>query len=159
MPSPSQDPPVELSRLLRRAARAASRLYRERLGELELTSRQANAVLALVEAPGTTLSGLADSLGADQATASALVDRLLSAGLVRRETDPDDRRKARLHPTEPALRLSEALVEARRDTEARIREGLGVRDSDDLARILQRLIDGIGHGKDAPRREGRERRV
>lgn len=134
---------VELSRLLRRAASAAARVYRARIAEHELTPRQAACVLALAEAPGTTLSGLAEALSADQATASALLDRLLAAGLARRETDPDDRRKARLYPTDRAALLARSLSEARRATEERIREALGSRDSEELARVLQHLIEAL----------------
>ena len=134
---------VELGRLLRRASRTAARLYRSRLAALDLTQRQAAAVLALVETPGATLSALAETLGADQPTASALVDRLLGAGLVRRETDAKDRRKARLHPTEEALRLADALTEARRETESCIREALGPADSAELERLLQGLVESL----------------
>ena len=147
---------VELGRLLRRASRTAARLYRWRLAALDLTQRQAATVLALVETPGATLSALAETLGADQPTASALVDRLLGAGLVRRETDAKDRRKARLYPTAEALRLAEALTEARRETESRIREALGPADSAALERLLQGLVESLSADSlDAPRGERR----
>lgn len=110
---------------------------------MELTHRQAAAILALVEKPGATLSSLAETLGADQATASALVDRLLAGGLVSRETDPADRRRAMLHPTEKALHLAEGLAGARRASEDRIRAVLGAANSDKLAGLLSRLIDGL----------------
>jgi DNA-binding MarR family transcriptional regulator len=139
----------ELGRLLRRAARATNRIYRERVAALDLTPRQAAAILALSETPGATLSGLAESLGADQATTSALVDRLLSAGLVLRETDPADRRRAMLRPTDAALSLIRGLGEARRYSEACIMEVLGAGDCDTMAAILSRLIDGLGSRESA----------
>jgi DNA-binding MarR family transcriptional regulator len=132
-----------LGRLLRRASRAATKVYRSRVKELELTPRQAAAVLAFVENPGATLSYLAETVGADQATASALVDRLLAADLVRRETDPADRRRAMLHPTDKALQLAQAIAGARRASEDRIRAVLGNTDSDRLATLLARLVDGL----------------
>jgi DNA-binding MarR family transcriptional regulator len=144
--------PAELGRLLRRASQVAMRIYRARLAELDLTHRQAAAIRALAQSPGQTLSGLAESLHADPPTASALVDRLLAADLVRRETDPADRRRAMLYPTDKALELGEALREAVRDSEASIRSVLGPEDSPELARLLNRLIEGLagaGH-LDAP---------
>jgi DNA-binding MarR family transcriptional regulator len=128
-----------LALLLRRAARAASRLYRERVADLDLTYRQAAAVHAVTEAPGMTLGALAEALGADQATASALVDRLLSAGLVRRETDPSDRRRAMLFATRRALRLARGIQQARRETEVFLEEALGPEGAAELRRLLERL--------------------
>jgi DNA-binding MarR family transcriptional regulator len=128
-----------LALLLRRAARGASRLYRERVADLDLTYRQAAAVHAVTEAPGMTLGALAEALGADQATASALVDRLLSAGLVRRETDPSDRRRAMLFPTRRALRLGRRIQQARRETEVFLEEALGPERAAELRRLLEHL--------------------
>jgi DNA-binding MarR family transcriptional regulator len=119
------------------------------VSELDLTARQAAAILALVEEPGATLSRLAEHLGADQATASALVDRLLAAELVRRETDPADRRRAMLHPTEKALKLAKAIAEARRTVEESIRDVLGAGDSAQLAGLLARLADGLERRREA----------
>ena len=137
---------AELSRLLWRASRSATRVNRSRVKELDLTPRQAAAILALVEHPGATLTSLAAALHADQATASALVDRLLAADLVRRETDPVDRRRAMLQPTEKALRLAHGLAEARSASEQRIRAVLGSAGSDRLADLLSRLIAGLDAG-------------
>lgn len=147
-PNHSQ-PDAELSRLLRRAARSAAQVYRSRVSELDLTARQAAAILALVEEPGATLSRLAETLGADQATASALVDRLLAADLVTRETDPSDRRRAMLHPTAKALSLAKAIAEARQVVEESIRNVLGAGDSAQLADLLTRLADGLERRREA----------
>jgi DNA-binding MarR family transcriptional regulator len=149
---PNSDEPVELGRLLRRAARAANRVYRSRLAELDLTHRQAAALLELVESPGMSLGSLAETLGADQPTASALVDRLLGADLVRRETDPADRRRARLQPTEAALGLAKKVASARRESEELIRRALGPEDSEEMARILTRLTDALPDGSGVPAR-------
>lgn len=136
---------VELGRLLRRAARAANQVYRRRVMELQLTPRQAAAILALVESPGLTLSALADALGADQATASGLVDRLVAAGLTQRQTDLADRRRVMLLPTEKAQQLAEGLISARHAAEDRIRAVLGPRRAAELARLLELLVEGLRH--------------
>lgn len=108
-----------------------------------LTTRQATAILALVETPGMSLSDLAETLGADQATASALVDRLFAANLVQRETDPGDRRRTSLTPTRQALELATSLAASRFASEQQIRSVLGPEDSDSLAGILSRVIEGL----------------
>jgi DNA-binding MarR family transcriptional regulator len=128
-----------LAALLWRAARASTRFYRAQLSELDLRPRQAAAILALVETPGVTLTRLSEAIHADQATASAVVDRLLVAELVKRETDPADRRRARLYPTEKALMIAERLADARHRTEQMIEEALGAADSRKLRRVLVEL--------------------
>ena len=138
---------IEFGRLLWHATRSATRVYRLRLAELELTNRQAAAILALVEAPGITLRELSETLGADRATASALIDRLLAADLVRRETNPDDRRRVMLYPTLKSLELAETLAAAGHASEERIKAVLGERDSAKLAALLDRLIDGLKQPK------------
>ena len=117
-----------LSALLWRAARASTRFYQAQLTDFDLTPRQATAILSLVETPGVTLGTLAEALRADQATASAVVDRLLAAELVKRETDPADRRRARLYATEKALMIAEQVAEARRRTDDMIEDVLGLGD-------------------------------
>jgi DNA-binding MarR family transcriptional regulator len=134
-------PPERLTSLLWRAARASTRLYQSRLGELGLTTRQAAALLSLVEKPGVALGSLADELRSDQPTASAVVDRLIAADLVRRETDPVDRRRARLYPTDKALQIAENLADARRRTEALLEDILGEANARKLARVLLRLSE------------------
>lgn len=129
--------------LLWRAARASTRFYQSRLAELDLTPRQAAAILALVDNPGVTLGALAETLRADQPTASAVVDRLLAADLVRRETDPADRRRARLYPTDRALRIAEKLESARRETELLIERALGPATARKLKKVLHALSEQL----------------
>ncbi len=134
----------DLRLLLWQAARASSRFYRDQVADLDLTPRQATAVLIVVEHPGLTLGKLADELSADQATTSAMIDRLMSAGLVRRETDPADRRRAMLYPTDRARPLAEKLQAARRQTELLLRETLGPDRTAQLRGLLGDLIERLG---------------
>src|SRR5438034_1642827 len=106
----------DLRLLLWKAGRTVSRHYRARVSQMDLTAGQATALLFLTEAPASTLGSLAQRLGTDLATTSTMVDRLMSADLVRRETDPADRRRALLYPTEKALRLTKQLERPRQET-------------------------------------------
>jgi DNA-binding MarR family transcriptional regulator len=75
----------------------------------ELTARQMAAVVALAERPGATVSELAVELDTGRAAASELVERLVQKGVVRRETDPDDRRAVRLDLSPAARGLADDL--------------------------------------------------
>jgi DNA-binding MarR family transcriptional regulator len=131
----------DLRLLLSRSSRTASRHYRAQVAQYDLSASQATALLYVNRCQGSTLRDLAGALSSDLATASALVDRLVSQGLMRRETDPDDRRRARLLLTDTAEDLVEALSEATRQTNELIVEALGQEDAAELAELLRKLID------------------
>ena len=104
----------DLRLLLSRSSRTASRHYRAQLAQYDLSASQATALLYVNRRQGSTLRDLAEALSSDLATASALVERLVSQGLLRRETDPDDRRRARLLLTDAASALVESQSQRRR---------------------------------------------
>ncbi|MEV5988897.1 MarR family winged helix-turn-helix transcriptional regulator [Streptomyces sp. NPDC052051] len=56
----------------------------------------------VLESPGTGTSALARELGLHGSNASTTVRGLVAQGLIRRETDPQDRRAVRLYPTPDA---------------------------------------------------------
>jgi DNA-binding MarR family transcriptional regulator len=142
MPRP-EDPAPDLRLLLWKAGRAVSRNYRARVAEMDLTAGQAASLLFLAESPGSTLGHLAQGIAADLATTSAMIDRLMTMNLVRRETDRLDRRRASLYPTEPALILIDRLAQTRKETAVYLEGILGPEKSERLADLLKLLIDQV----------------
>ena len=71
------------------------------------------ALVFLDRRPGSTLSALAEHLGLSPATVSKMVEKLVAAGLVRREASPDDRRRTPLCLT---ARGQASMEAARRGT-------------------------------------------
>jgi DNA-binding MarR family transcriptional regulator len=142
----------DLRFLLSRSSRRASRDYRLRLSQFDLSPSQATALLILGERPGLTLRDLGDFMSSDQATTSAMVDRLLSQGLVRRETDPDDRRRARLLLSERAADIVARLAEARKATNELLLEALGPEQAAELSNILTHLLDRLNQLSESPTR-------
>ncbi len=128
-----------IQRLVRRRLRRGLTVPRLRGAEVEL--------LRLVEAsPGIRVSAAAKELGLAGNSVSTLVNQLVKTGLLRRETDPQDRRAALLLPTpEAAERL--AAWAAKRD--ALIGEEVAQLSPDDRAALaaalpaLRRLAAGL----------------
>ncbi|MGW1288849.1 MarR family winged helix-turn-helix transcriptional regulator [Streptomyces sp. NPDC001118] len=86
---------VRIQRLIRRRLRGGMNLPRLRGAEVEL--------LRLVESrPGIGISGAARALHLAGNSVSTLVNQLVRDGFLLRETDPADRRAARLRLTEVA---------------------------------------------------------
>jgi DNA-binding MarR family transcriptional regulator len=129
--------------LLSRAARTATRYFQERAAEVDLSVVQGQALIALQAAPGMNVGALAATLSKDQASTSILVDKLMSLGLVRRETDPADRRRARLFLAPPAESLVRHLELARDDINHLVRDALGRERSELLLALLGEFLDAV----------------
>lgn len=67
--------------------------------ELGLGEGDANALLHIAGNPGIRPTQLRDHLGITSAGITALIDRLVERGIVRRDVDPDDRRVNRISLT------------------------------------------------------------
>ena len=86
---------ADVSRLLRRD-------FDRRVRALALTQVQWRAIMQLHRDPGIRQAVLAERLEVTPITVARLIDRLGSAGWVRREADPSDRRAALLFLTPKA---------------------------------------------------------
>ena len=82
----------------------------------EVTLTQYRTLVVLASRGPQGMAALADALGVTPPTASRLCERLVRKGLVRRRTDPSDRRQVRLAPTVAGRPLVD-VVTARRRTE------------------------------------------
>src|SRR5690242_20712263 len=82
--------------------RVVRRLVRARLDEPNLTSSQVELLRVVEASPGVGVAAAARAMHLAGNSVSALVYQLVEAGYLRRETDPADRRAARLHLTRAA---------------------------------------------------------
>jgi len=97
---------------------------------------QLRVLACLNNCPGSSLSQVAESLGVTNATASALIDRLVRNGLVDRSDDPRERRRVIL-----------SLTPAGKEQFLAVRQ-LGLAEIADLladlpARKLEQINDGV----------------
>ena len=129
--------------LLSRAARTSTRYFQERAAEVDLSVVQGQALMELDVDPGMTVGALAAALSKDQASTSILIDKLMSLGLVRRETDPSDRRRARLFLADQAEPLVRHLELARDDINRLVLDALGRERSKELMSLLAEFLDVV----------------
>lgn len=129
--------------LLSRAARTVTRYFQERAAEMDLSVVQAQALMQLDSTPGMNVGALAAALSKDQASTSILVDKLMSLGLLRRETDPADRRRARLFLAPLAEPLVRHLELARNDINRLVFDALGRERSETLMTLLEEFLDAV----------------
>lgn len=133
----------DLRLVLSRAMRTVTRYFGDRAADMDLSIVQAQALLVLDANPGMNLGALAKALSKDQASTSILIDKMMTLGLVRRETDPDDRRKAQLYVGEQAEEYVERLKGVREDINRLVIDALGAEGSAELEALLMQLLDAI----------------
>lgn len=102
-----------------------------------VTVAQFRTLVVLGTRAGINLSTLAEELGVNASSAMRMVDKLIAAGFVAREPNPDDRREVRLTLTADARRLVADATKRRRDEIARIVGGMPGEHRADLVAALQ----------------------
>jgi DNA-binding MarR family transcriptional regulator len=129
--------PVQLADLLHGLTRRLRHAQAERLAPLGLTPAQERALRMI--ARGTEplrMTELADRLGIVPRSVTTVVDALEEAGLVRRETDPRNRRAILLRLTPAGEAVRDELRESRR----RAAEDLFAPLSDEDRKTLGELL-------------------
>ena len=100
---------LDVTPIVMRAIRGQMRSHRA----TGLSVTHFRALVFMDRRPGSTLSALAEHLGLSAATVSKMVEKLVEAGLVRREASPNDRRRTPLCLT---ARGQSVMETARRGT-------------------------------------------
>ncbi|WP_232074952.1 MarR family winged helix-turn-helix transcriptional regulator [Phytohabitans suffuscus] len=126
---------------------AMRRVVRRRLATSRpprLPAGQVDLLVAVEEDPGIGIAAAARVLHLADNSVSGLVNALVEAGLLRRETDPGDRRAARLFLTPAAFERLNGWREARAELVGRALERLDDGDREAVAAALpalRRLLD------------------
>jgi DNA-binding MarR family transcriptional regulator len=145
-------PPIELIERCGRSFDRVAGLTKAKDSEwlsLDIGMGQLKAMIVLAKHRELTVGGLARVLDISEPSASLLVDRLVTRGLVERNTDPVDRRRTLVLPSADGDLLVERLRRSRHDQLAR---WLAQMDEDDLralAQGLDTLGDAIERGQSA----------
>ncbi|MBC9072096.1 winged helix-turn-helix transcriptional regulator [Thauera sp. CAU 1555] len=123
-------------RVLIRTAQRHSQWIERQSG---VTGAQLWAMQELVEVPGLRVGELANRMALHQSTASNMVDRLETAGFIRKERTSADQRVVRLYLTDKG---SELLARAPSPARGVLPEALRKLDEESLQR-LQNELDGL----------------
>jgi DNA-binding MarR family transcriptional regulator len=113
-------------------------------------------LIEIDQEPGISLGGLASSLSKDLASTSILIDRLAALGLVRRETDPRDRRRNQLYVTQQAQPTVLYVKEAREDINRLVLGLLGEERAGHLATLLSNFLDALARSEAGAANENAE---
>ena len=112
----------------------------EEAAAFDVTPVQFAILNALLTQPGEDQITLAGRVALDAATLGAVVARLHARGLVRRESDPGDRRRKLLWLTPQGQTLAEQLIAPARRVQERLMAPLSPEDQVLLVQLLERLV-------------------
>jgi MarR family transcriptional regulator, organic hydroperoxide resistance regulator len=130
------------------AQREGNRLLTQALKPHRITPSQAE-VLRLLQQHGTlTLNGLGQLLVCESGTnPSRLVERTVTAGLVQRRTDTEDRRYLQLSLTPEGQRLATTIAAIEQDMYTVIDTASQSLATDQILEFLHNLIDPLPAGQ------------
>src|SRR5690242_11747665 len=132
----------QLADAVQQLARRLRHGTRHRLAPLGLTPGQGRALSTLDRAGGPLrMAELAEALRVVPRSATGVVEGLEELGLVRRETDPADRRSVLVSLTSAGRGTLDDLAEARRQTSEELFGALEPADQRQLLGLLARLDD------------------
>ncbi|MCM2398471.1 MarR family transcriptional regulator [Rhizobium sp. S95] len=140
--------------LIRRLNQTAVSVFMDETGKrgFDLTPVQYAALNAIEATPGLDQATLASHIAYDRVTIGGVVDRLEQKELVRRETNPKDRRARTLYLTDKG---SETLAEIRpivRETQALLLSGLSAVEREQFVGLLQKACEAVNERSRAPLR-------
>lgn len=110
--------------LINHLARMMEQSLRSQLAPLGVVPGQFAQLLALYERDDTTQRELCSRVQIDQSTMAHTLNRMERDGLIRRTSDPEDKRRARITLTEHANTLRPNLIQAGHHVNAIAGEGL-----------------------------------
>jgi DNA-binding MarR family transcriptional regulator len=119
-------------------------VWAERLAPLGLDSRQASILLHVAAAEGQPQQAFANALQIPPSRVVALVDELERRRLIKRRTNPADRRVRTLHLTGLGKTMVRKLVELEAAHEAGLCVGLEPAERERLIKLLKKTARGLG---------------
>lgn len=131
------DPESSIAYLLADSARLLRRAFDARVRELGMTSPQARLLLILARTEGENQGFYAERLEVEPISLARMIDRMADGGLLERRPDPADRRAWRVHLTEQARDIVDAVRRAAGPLEDLLLTGLDPDQRAVLARSLQ----------------------
>ena len=128
--------------LIRRAHQKSVAVFMEETAGVDITPVQFAILNALLDAPGADQVTLAARVSFDAATSGSVIGHLEAKGWVRRESDPDDRRRKLLWITTAGAQVARSLKRAATRAQQRMLEGLDPAERAQLVALLEKLTRG-----------------
>ena len=120
--------------------------------EENVSRNEFKVLVTMVGNPGISLGQLAETMQVQQSTLSRIVERMVDARLIERKAARGDRRSLELDLTDTGWAKAAPLVDYGSALNTYVESVLGSRDSNDLKRILKRIISNERNAAGEPAR-------
>lgn len=120
----------------------------DEIGPDEVTPVQFAILNALMDDPGEDQITLARRVAFDPATSGSVIGRLEVKGWVRREADPQDRRRKLLWATPEGIKVAAGMMRAVAKAQMRILEPLTEAERTQFTATLGKLVAGLEKNSD-----------
>lgn len=128
--------------LIRRAHQVSVAIFMEEAADFGVTPVQFAILNALIDDPGQDQVSLAAQVAFDAATSGSVIGRLEAKGWVRREADPQDRRRKRLWITPEGQAVVLQMKRAAARTQQRLVGPLTQAEREQLVQLLAKMVAG-----------------
>ncbi|SKA96993.1 DNA-binding transcriptional regulator, MarR family [Paucidesulfovibrio gracilis DSM 16080] len=115
------------------------------LQQMGLCAGQFGPLVWLWERDGRTQAELCRCLSVDQSTMARTLTRMERDGLIRREPDPEDRRRALVHLTDKARDLEERALDVAHNVNREAFFGLSREEAELFFRLARRMIANLNN--------------
>ena len=137
--------PIPVGVLLKVCSRENERFLHQKAEELGLTGAQMHILHFICRHSGSiVLRDIEQKFDLTHATASGIITRLEAKGFLRRETDPEDRRRTVLFALRRAEIVDGQVHESILANERQMLTGFTAEEETALAGYLMRLLDNLG---------------
>ncbi len=127
--------------LIRRAHQLAWAVFMEETKGLDVTQIQYAALVAIADNPGIDATRLSELISFDRATIGNVVGRLEARGLLKRNSDAQDRRAKRIFVTRRGHKTIKRVGRVAPRVGPRILARLKPADRRQLVQLLRQLVD------------------
>lgn len=128
--------------LIRRAQQIAVAEFAREAASHDVTPVQFALMTAMLDTPGVDQITLANRVAFDAATSGSVIGRLEAKGWVRRDADPQDRRRKLLYITTEGAQALQAMHAAVARVQQNILAPLSPTDQKTFMRLLGQLVAG-----------------
>jgi DNA-binding MarR family transcriptional regulator len=128
--------------LIRRAQQIAVAEFVRQTASFDITPVQFALLNAMIETPGLDQITLANRVAFDAATSGSVITRLEVKGWVRRQPDPQDKRRKLLFVTPEGMEAAKGMQSLVEQVQRNILAPLTVAEQAQFIRLLAKLVAG-----------------